>query len=137
MSHFTAIKTQIRDRDALVKALEDIGFKDQLEIHETAQGLYGFQDDLRKETAEIIIRRKYLGAASNDIGFKKQEDDTYEAVISSYDRAYNYGQQWVNELTQRYGYHVLMATAPAQGFTIEEEETLDDGTIRVVVGRWV
>ncbi|GET35605.1 DUF1257 domain-containing protein [Microseira wollei] len=137
MSHFTAIKTQIRDLNALVKALEDIGFKDKLEIHETAQGLYGFQDDLRPETAEVIIRRKYLGAASNDIGFKKQEDDTYEAVISSYDRAYNYGQQWVNELTQRYGYHTLMATAPAQGFTIEEEETLADGTIRVVVGRWV
>jgi hypothetical protein len=30
-----------------------------------------------------------------------------------------------------------MATAPAQGFTVEEEETLEDGTIRVVVARWV
>ena len=137
MSHFTAIQTQIRDVNALVKALEDIGFQDKLEIHETAQGLYGFQGDLRPETAEVIIRRQYLGAASNDIGFKKQEDGTYEAVISSYDRAYKYTQQWVNELTQRYGYHVLMATAPAQGFTIEEEETLEDGTIRVVVARWV
>jgi hypothetical protein len=42
-----------------------------------------------------------------------------------------------NGLTQRYGYHALMATAPAQGFTVEEEETLEDGTIRVVVARWV
>jgi hypothetical protein len=42
-----------------------------------------------------------------------------------------------NSLTQRYGYHALMATAPTQGFSIEEEETLEDGTMRVVVARWV
>lgn len=137
MSHFTAIKTEIRDVKSLVKALEDLGFQDQIEVHEEAQGLYGFQGDLRPETAEVIIRRKYLGAASNDIGFKKQEDGTYEAVISSYDRAYNYSQHWVNKLTQRYGYHLLIAVAPEQGFIIEEQETLEDGTIRLVVGRWV
>ncbi|HEY9850262.1 MAG TPA: DUF1257 domain-containing protein [Leptolyngbyaceae cyanobacterium] len=137
MSHFTAIKTEIRDVKALVKALEDLGFQDKIEVREEAQGLYGFQGDLRPETAEVIIRRKYLGAASNDIGFKKQEDGTYEAVISSYDRAYNYSQHWINQLTQRYGYHLLMAVAPEQGFTIEEQEILEDGTIRLVVGRWV
>ena len=137
MSHFTAIKTEIRDVKALVKALEDIGFPDKIEVHEEAESLYGFQGDLRPETAEVIIRRKYLGSASNDIGFKKQEDGTYEAVISSYDRAYKYTQQWLNKLTQRYGYHLLMAVAPQQGFTVEEEEILADGTIRVVVGRWL
>jgi hypothetical protein len=30
-----------------------------------------------------------------------------------------------------------MATVPEQGFVVEEEETLEDGTIRVVVGKWV
>lgn len=137
MSHFTAIKTEIREVKALVKALEDIGFQDKIEVHEKAESLYGFQGDLRPETAEVIIRRKYLGSASNDIGFKKQEDGSYEAVISDYDRAYKYTQQWLNQLTQRYGYHLLMAVAPQQGFAIEEEEILEDGTIRVVVGRWV
>ncbi|MFB2917091.1 DUF1257 domain-containing protein [Aerosakkonema funiforme] len=137
MSHFTAIKTELRDVNALVMALEDLGFKDKVEVYAEAQRLYGFQGDLREETAEVVIRRQHLGAASNDIGFKKQDDGTYEAVISSYDRAYKYSQQWLNKLTQRYGYHMLMATVPEQGFTIEEEETLEDGTIRVLVARWV
>ncbi|NJN88723.1 MAG: DUF1257 domain-containing protein, partial [Leptolyngbyaceae cyanobacterium SL_7_1] len=83
-----------------------------------------------------IVRRQYLGALSNDIGFKQQADGTYSAIISDYDRP-RYSQAWVNQLTQRYGYRVLKQTAPAQGFTIEEEETLADGTIRLVVGRWV
>lgn len=137
MSHFTAIKTEIREVKALVKALEDVGFQDKIEVHEQAQKLYGFQGDLREETAEVIIRREHLGAASNDLGFKKQKDGTYEAVISSYDRAYKYSQQWLNQLTQRYGYHVLMAVAPQEGFTVEEEEILEDGTIRLVVARWM
>ncbi len=135
MSHFTCIKTQIKHQDALVQALADVGFH-TVEVHETAQHLYGFQGDVRPQTAEVIIRRQYIGQASNDIGFKRQADGHFEAIISEYDR-YKYSQQWVNELTQRYGYHTLMATAPAQGFSIEEEELLEDGTIRVVVARWV
>lgn len=135
MSHFTCIKTQLKDRDALVKALADVGLKN-VEVHETAQHLHGYQGDVRSQTAEVIIRRQYIGQWSNDIGFKQQANGQFEAIISEYDRQ-NYSQEWLNKLTQRYGYHALMATAPAQGFTVEEEETLEDGTIRVVVARWV
>jgi hypothetical protein len=134
MSHFTCIKTQIKDKDALVQALADVGFKN-VEVYETPQHLYGFQGDIRPQKAEVIIRRKDIGRASNDIGFKRQDDGQFEAIISEYDRR-QYSHEWLNHVTQRYGYHALMATAPAQGFSVEEEETLEDGTIRVVVARW-
>lgn len=134
MSHFTSIKTQIKNRDALVTALTDIGFKN-IELHETAQHLYGYQGDVREQTAEVIIRRQYIGSSSNDIGFKQQADGQYEAIISEYDR-HQYNQQWMNKLMQRYGYHALKATAQEQGFTIEEDEVMQDGTVKVVVARW-
>ena len=135
MSHFTCVKTQIKNVEALVKALADVGFKN-VEVHETAQHLYGYQGDVRPETAEVVIRRKYISSASNDIGFKRQEDGQFQAIISDYDRV-KYGQQLLNRLMQRYGYHTLMVTAQEQGFTVEEDEVLSDGTVRVVVGRWV
>lgn len=135
MSHFTSIRTQIKNIEPLIKALADLGFKD-IEVYQKAQNLYGYQGDIREDTAEVIIRRKYIGSASNDIGFKRQEDGSFKAIISEYDRA-KYSQKWVNLLTQRYGYHCLMDTAPLEGFSIEEEETLEDGTIRVVVARWI
>jgi hypothetical protein len=135
MSHFTCIKTQLKNRDTLIQALTDLGF-DNVEVHETAQHLYGYQGDVREQTAEVIIRREYIGEWSNDIGFKQQNDGQFEAIISEYD-CQKYSQEWLNGLTQRYGYHTLIATAPEQGFTVEEEETLADGTIRVVVARWV
>lgn len=135
MSHFTSIQTQIKDADSLVKALADVGFQ-QVEMHSTAQPLYGYEGDRRADTAEVIIRRQQIGRLSNDIGFKRQSDGTFQAIISDYDRR-RHSQDWLNQVTQRYGYHHLMATAPAEGFAIEQEDVLADGTIRVVVGRWV
>jgi hypothetical protein len=134
MSHFTSIRTQIKSIEALVQALDDIGFKN-LEIHEIPQNLYGYQGDIRQQSAEVIIRRQYIGTSSNDIGFKKQADGQFEAVISEYDRN-KYNQQWMNKLMQRYGYHALKASAQEQGFSIEEDEVMEDGTVRVVVARW-
>lgn len=134
MSHFTSIKTQIKNLDALVKALADVNFQN-IEIHEAAQNLYGYEGDIRQQTAEVIIRRQYVGISSNDIGFKKQEDGQFEAIISEYDRT-KYSQQWMNKLMQRYGYHALKTSAQEQGFTIEEDEIMEDGTVRVVVARW-
>jgi hypothetical protein len=135
MSHFTSIKTQIRDVESLRKALADVGFS-TVEVHDTPQGLYGFEGNLRPETAEMIVRRKYIGSASNDIGFKRQVDGQFTAIISNYDRG-KYSQEWVNQLTQRYAYHALIARSGTEGFSIESEESLEDGTLRVVVGKWV
>ncbi|WP_416670475.1 DUF1257 domain-containing protein [Egbenema bharatensis] len=135
MSHFTSIQTQLRHPEALIKALADLGLY-TVEVHAIAQHLHGFAGDIRSETAEIIIRRQFLGPMSNDIGFKRQPDETFQAIISEYDRL-QYSPQWLDRLTQRYAYHALVQTAPMEGFAIEQEEVLPDGTIRLVLGRWV
>ena len=135
MSHFTTIKTQIKDTSALVRALADVGFA-HVEVHSVPRHLYGYQGDVRPEMAEVIVRRQYISGSSNDIGFQKQDDGTFEAIVSEFDRR-RYSQEWLNQVTQRYGYHLLKATAATEGFAIEEEQVLEDGTIRVVVGRWV
>ena len=136
MSHFTSIKTEIKNPKHLLRALADIGFT-HVEMYQVPERLYGFEGRLRPESAEVIIRRKYLSSASNDIGFKRQDDGTFEAIISSYDRNYKYSQEWLNRLTQRYGYHTLMDVVQVEGFNVEEEEVLEDGTIRVMVAKWV
>ena len=133
MSHFTVLRTQITNADALVKALADVGFK-KVEVHETAEHLYGYRGDKRPQTAEIIIRRKFIGPASNDIGFKQQADCTFNAIISGYDR-HKYSQQWLNRLTQRYAYHVACTKLKEQGFSLVSEETEKDGRVHLVLRR--
>ena len=133
MSHFTRLKTAIRDPFCLVKALADVGFKD-VEVHATAQPLIGYEGGVRSETAEVIVRRKHIGAASNDIGFKRREDGTFDAVISGYDR-WTYSQAWLDKLSQRYAYHVARGRLLAQGFNLVTEETAKDGGIHLVLRR--
>ena len=135
MSHFTSIQTEIRQIEYLTKALADMGF-DSVEVHDFPVPLYGFEGDIRPESAEVIVRRKFISSRSNDIGFKRQPDGTFMAVISDYDSR-EYSGDWVKGLSQRYAYHALIGTAPQQGFTVEEEEVLEDGTIRVIIGQWV
>lgn len=135
MSHFTIIKTKITNHQSLVVALADVGFT-KVEVHESAQHLYGYMGDKRPQTAEIIIRRKFVGVASNDIGFKRQEDGSFEAVISAFDRG-KYSNEWLNRLTQRYAYHVTRAKLEEQGFTVVNEEKNQSGQIHLVLRRVV
>ena len=133
MSHFTVLRTQIIDAESLVKALAEMGFT-QVEVHQTAQYLYGYRGDVRPQMAEVIIRRTFIGPASNDIGFKRQEDGTFDAIISDYDRA-RYSQQWLHRLTQSYAYHVARVKLEEQGFALVMEETQQDGPIHLVLRR--
>jgi hypothetical protein len=135
MSHFTIMNTKINDVPMLVKALADKGHKN-VEIHEEAVHLYGFQGDQRPETAEIVIRRQHLGSASNDLGFKRQPNGNFQAIVSSYDRG-RYNEKWLGELMQRYAYHVTRVRLVEQGFDLIEEKTTQDGRIQLVGRRVV
>ncbi len=133
LSHFTVLKTQIKELGVLVKALADMGLT-RLEVHETPQHLYGYQGDKRPQTAEVIIRRNFIGLLSNDIGFKRTPDGTFEAIISEYDR-HKYSRSWLNRLTQRYAYHAAREKLQAQGFSLVSEETYPHGQIHLVLRR--
>ncbi|MCC6175634.1 MAG: DUF1257 domain-containing protein [Chloroflexi bacterium] len=71
-----------KERRLLLAALAEIGFA---EVDEGDQlPLYGYQGDRRPETAEIIVRRQLIGAASNDLGFARTPDG-YVPIVSEYD----------------------------------------------------
>ena len=133
MSHYTTIALEIRDRDALVAALGDLGLN-VVEVHELPQHLFGYEADVRPEKAEVIVRREHVGPLSNDIGFRKTDAGTYEAIVSEYDQQNGYGQTWRNRLLQRYGRHVAVAKLAKKGFRVAREE-IREGKLHVVLRR--
>lgn len=136
MSHFTTLSTQITDRDALIRALADLGFSEQkLKVTDRPVPLEGFLGDRREQLAEVIIPKKHVGRLSNDIGFERIEDGTYRAWISEFDRP-RYGDAWLDRLYSRYAYHATVATMTRQGFTVAQEETSSAGEIRLVLRRY-
>ena len=128
MSHYSKIQTQIVERDALVKALQEMGYA-KVEVHASPQHLYGYQGDRRPEQAEVIVRRKDISPMSNDIGFRRGADGTYEAIVSEYDQEI-LGSDWVGRVNQKYAEHAMVAKLEAQGFEIAER-TVDKATNKV------
>jgi predicted RNA binding protein YcfA (HicA-like mRNA interferase family) len=120
MSHYSKIETQIVDQTALIKALKDVGYS-QVEIHGNPVPLYGYMGDQRPERANVVVRRKHISNASNDIGFVKSENGTYRAIVSEYDQQI-LGADWVEKVCKLYAYHAVVEKMEEQGFVVEKQE---------------
>jgi Protein of unknown function (DUF1257) len=125
MSHFTTIKVQIKNSEVLANVLTDLGHK-----FESNTQIRGYQGD--KIQAEYVIRQNN----GYDLGFRKDGDDNYELIADFWGAGINQ-TQFVNQIQQKYAHQMLLETAATQGYSIEAEEVMEDGTVRVVVGRWV
>jgi hypothetical protein len=95
MSKYLQVATEIQGQEHLLEALEKRGFHPI--VHELAQPLEGYEGAKRSETAEIVIPRRQVGSASNDIGFKRQANGTFRPIISEYD-SHRYNDRWLAEL---------------------------------------
>lgn len=111
MSHYLNIETNITDAKALVRALQRVELRgthkcatvEQIEVHEKAAHLYGYHGDKREDKAHVIIRREFVGDYSNDIGFYKDKDGKFRAIISDFDRGNYYNKDWQKKLFTYYG----------------------------------
>jgi uncharacterized surface protein with fasciclin (FAS1) repeats len=124
MSHFTTIKVQIKNGEILHQVLKELGYN-----VECNTSVRGYQGDTTE--AEYVIRQKN----GYDLGFRRKGEN-YEIVADFWGASINQ-QTFVNSISQKYAHKTLMATVQEQGLNIEEEQILEDGTVRVVVGRWV
>jgi len=145
MSHYTKIKTKIKDAEVLKKTIKEMGypFEEGRNIH-----LYGYLGDRRPQTADIVIRRKYIGASSNDIGFKKV-GNYYDLIISEYDegihgqkfdelqkKALNIQQEIERQVRQKYALEKTIKEVQKIGFNIISQAQERDKTIKLVVRRF-
>lgn len=133
MSHYTRVKTKIVDRDFLVKALAKVGFGN-VEVHNDAAQLVGYEGNLRRQRAEVIIRKRYVGSMSNDIGFKQNQDGSYSLIVSEYD-APQYDDEWLKKLTRIYAEEVVTDRLANQGFVVQKTENRKDGGRRLLLVR--
>jgi len=97
--YMTFTDTAFKDRDCLLNALSECGYAETEEGE--ALSLYGYRGDRRPETAQIVVRRKYIGSASNDLGFQKT-DVGYVPVISEFDQRHMMQGKFLTSLRTNY-----------------------------------
>ena len=126
MSHFSNIKTKIRNLDSLKSALNDLNID-----WKNGPGIVrGYQGQTHK--ADVVVEQ----ANDYDFGFSWNGSE-YELVADlQYWKQPLTVEGFLRQVTQRYAYHTVVNETANQGFSITEQEKNQDGSIRLVVQRW-
>ena len=129
MSHFTTIKTKIKERPYLIEALELMGH-DVQENQELVITNPDHAADHPVVLAEVAI--------TNDIGFRwNSETDCYD--LYSDHATWNLDvpvNRFVDKVTQQYARMAVHNTVKKMGFQVEEEWEMDDNSIELTVTAW-
>jgi len=126
MSHFSQIKTQIRNLKSLQSALTDLGI-DWKSGPTEVRGYRG-----QTSTAEVVVEQNNgydLGFAWNGKEYELVADLQFWQQAWSVDR-------FINLVTQRYAFHTVVNETAKQGFQVTEQQKNQDGSVRLVVQRW-
>ena len=114
-------EVRFKDRDCLVAALGELGYGPETIEEGAGLHLFGYAGDRRPEIAELVIRRRHVGGASNDLGFRRGEDGTYVPIVSDYDVGYLArrhaaapGETFLAKLQVAYDYQGALAFARRQ-----------------------
>ncbi len=129
MSHFSTIKTKIKDKSNLIEALQLLQY-DVKEDQELVITNPDHAEDHPVVHAEIAI--------SNDIGFRwNEKTQTYD--LYSDHGTWNLNippSRFVDKVTQQYARMTIHNATQELGFQLEEEWELDDNSIELTVTRW-
>jgi len=136
MSAYVGCETEIADQESLLEALVELGIpRDRIEVHEVARSLYGYQGDVRSQKAHVIVRRRDVGAASNDIGFERMEDGRFKTWVSEYDVLRGLGREIKKgHLLATYAKRQALRTA-AKRKARSVKCTTENGRIRIRIRR--
>jgi len=126
MSHFTQLKTQLRDLTHLTQALGDL----DLPFESGDVTVRGYQGQTK--TAQVVLRQPN----QHDVGFA-WNGRAFELVA---DLQY-WQQPWTVErflakVQQRYAYNAVVHECEQKGFQVATEEVNNDGAVRLVLQRW-
>ena len=130
MSHFTCIKTKIKERPQLIEALEIMGH----DIQENKQLVIANPDHGEGHpefVADVAIK--------NDIGFRwNKNTESYELVaeLDAWDLDVPVNR-FIDKLTQQYARMTIHSTIKEEGFEVQEEWEMDDNSIELTVTRWI
>ena len=129
MSHFSTIKTKIKNKPELLEALLILGH----DVQENQELIITNPDHAENHPvvhAEVAV--------SNDIGFRwNEETETYD--LYSDHATWNLDvppSRFLDKVTQQYARMTVHNQIKELGFQIEEEWEMDDNSIELTVTRW-
>ncbi|MCD6310285.1 MAG: DUF1257 domain-containing protein [Candidatus Eremiobacteraeota bacterium] len=135
MSHFTRVKTRIRDKMMLIRCLEQMGY----EVNQSPTKIKGML-----ETHDADLKIQIQG--HRDVGFVRNDQGAYDIVADWYGVMGTSKQKFSgeletkfremeNEIRRQYARETILDKLKSRGFTIVEEKE-SRKTVKIVARRW-
>lgn len=129
MSHFTTLKTKIKHRKPLCKALGMIGYPVFLDE------MLDNPDD--HQHAQVFVDVK----VTDEVGFKyNKETETFELIaeLDAWDMEIMEvpARRFIDKVTQQYAIELITDEAQAKGFTIEEQTVNSRNEVELVITKY-
>ena len=128
MSHFSTIKTQVKDADLLIKALNKLGYN----INQEEKFIKGY----RGKFTAVDISMNLSGETK--VGFKwDNNSNTYELVTDLDLWKFELPvERFISKVTQMYAYQTIISKTKQDGYQIVEQKNKNDGSIELVLTKW-
>ena len=128
MSHFSTVKTKLRQLEPLKKALQDLGYSPE----QGERPVRGYRGQTTQAELAVVMQE------GGDLGFRwNASSDSYELVtdLDLWKQTIPV-ERFLAKLTQRYALNTVLAATSEEGFQVSEQSNQQDGTIELVVTRW-
>ena len=126
MSHFSTIKTKIKNKPELIEALQLL----QYDVQEDQELINPIDHQHEKVKVDVSI--------GTDIGFRLNNNGEYELVadIQTWNQPIP-PERLIEKVTQQYARMTIHNTIKEQGFQVAEEWEMHDNSIEITATRWV
>jgi hypothetical protein len=132
MSHFSRLTTKFRNREILIQCLVDLGHT--VETDTTIVGHEG------KHSVDIAVKTR----GKYGIGFVRNSDGTYD-MLADWWGVKGVGQKRIaselkvqaETIQKEYVRKMVLTETAKDGFEVVSQTEETDGTVRIVVRRWV
>ena len=128
MSHFSTIKTQLKEAEPLIQALNNLGYP----INQEEKFVKGY----RGISTEVDISMNL--PSDTKVGFKWDNNSNSYELVADLD-LWKFEipvERFISKVTQMYAYQTIISKTKEDGYQIVEQKNKNDGSIELVLTKW-
>ena len=128
MSHFSTIKTQLKEAKPLITALNNLGYN----INQEEKFVKGY----RGKFTAVDISMNLPG--NTKVGFKWDNNSNSYELVTDLD-LWKFElpvERFISKVTQMYAYQTIISKTKEDGYQIVEQKNQNDGSIELVLTKW-
>ena len=128
MSHFSTIKTQLKEAEPLIKALKNLGYT----VNQQEKFVKGYRGQFTAVDISMYL------PGETQVGFKWDSNSNVYELVTDLD-LWKFEipvERFISKVTQMYAYQTIISKTQEDGYQIVEQKNKNDGSIELVLTKW-